>query len=1131
MDELKFWQQKIVQAFHDPPGKPYAFFPGAGGHAALAKRLFKTFTANELKFSAKRPDFAAAGADRPVAYGGRGKPELDPGMVRFNGNRGNSVVTHPLAGGQRKGDAGAPVLSHVLRLPEPQTVEEGKSPALEDILELLNHQDETLQRVGFAGWTDASALHRGFVAVWRRFRDDLALAHPAERLLWERVPGDTRSPDHSIWEHTKVTSALAFLDSGKKVPTEKEPWLFTFSLTPVQAFIEQSRKSRDLWVSSFLLAELAWHAMLPIVEHYGPDAIVYPDLRGNPRVDNWLKYEWAEVRDASGERVEPLPKDAYPHTHAAMLPETFVAILPRGGAGHLKRLEDVSRECAERMTERWNELAKDVRGLLLKKTKDASWTAIWDRQHRTPPITSFWSAVHWQVPQAADSSEQLQRLTEGGALLAQDRSNLPAPSAKTLEAAAARERRLAAWTSPEVWAHYEKARSVFGQVNLKYLRAERGFDYALTHHELRMRQRLRKQEARYHDVREDELGEKCTLCRERQALYDDRTSKDESIDGLRERVREFWSNKELDDEQTGAERLCGICAFKRFLVEAGGTGGVNSIWGEPEELAKQLNASEENGKVRFPFPSTSAVAAQEFLEALVQSTSPEVRDAVGEVVAAHRATGLTRTLFAETLPRLDAASRLGPGAEAFLKIEPQESCLPDALEAQIERAKKDGDRGKAERLSKLGEAARRLRKAASDAKVEPPDSHFAVVMLDGDNLGKLLVGDAKTIRTRWRDVIHPRIVKALESDQKPKLRELWASLLDAERLMGPSLHAFISRALADFSHRIVPWVVEQEYGGRLVYSGGDDVLALAPACDALPLAARVQQLYSAAWIVDTMPEITAWSWRSGKSTWTFNPKKARTRFAIPKPLEDTQVQDAKPLEAIELPLHAENVLVPVGLDRSDLGLDEIDGQVLAGLGPFQSLSASVVYGHFKTQLSTMLRRGRWLLDHVAKSEAGRSAVALAHHSRGGLKTEIALNWDLPGGTRWSGEDTAHELVQRVSEAFRKGDLPQRLPYKLREVSPLLLAADDEKREQLAKGLLSQALDQRPEEDSEKELLEKAALRLWLEGHRHRVRKRQLEGSGTPNEGQAPRLDEADAERFVDGLLLCRYLAGYGGEDE
>ena len=54
--------------------------------------------------------------------------------------------------------------------------------------------------------------------------------------------------------------------------------------------------------------------------------------------------------------------------------------------------------------------------------------------------------------------------------------------------------------------------------------------------------------------------------------------------------------------------------------------------------------------------------------------------------------------------------------------------------------------------------------------------------------------------------------------------------------LGEDQHRKFSRALADFARDDVPRIVEQEHLGRLVYAGGDDVLALLPIRDALTVA-------------------------------------------------------------------------------------------------------------------------------------------------------------------------------------------------------------------------------------------------------------------------------------------------------
>ena len=53
--------------------------------------------------------------------------------------------------------------------------------------------------------------------------------------------------------------------------------------------------------------------------------------------------------------------------------------------------------------------------------------------------------------------------------------------------------------------------------------------------------------------------------------------------------------------------------------------------------------------------------------------------------------------------------------------------------------------------------------------------------------------------------------------------------LNARRPVGPALHASISEALNNFASHVAPGIVEK-HNGTMIYSGGDDVLALLPAC-------------------------------------------------------------------------------------------------------------------------------------------------------------------------------------------------------------------------------------------------------------------------------------------------------------
>ncbi len=64
-----------------------------------------------------------------------------------------------------------------------------------------------------------------------------------------------------------------------------------------------------------------------------------------------------------------------------------------------------------------------------------------------------------------------------------------------------------------------------------------------------------------------------------------------------------------------------------------------------------------------------------------------------------------------------------------------------------------------------------------------------------------------------------------DCSKKQALYQSFQSFLTETKRMGPSTHAALSRALLDFSNQLVPYLTEHRYAGRLIYGGGDDVLA------------------------------------------------------------------------------------------------------------------------------------------------------------------------------------------------------------------------------------------------------------------------------------------------------------------
>jgi CRISPR-associated protein Cmr2 len=94
-----------------------------------------------------------------------------------------------------------------------------------------------------------------------------------------------------------------------------------------------------------------------------------------------------------------------------------------------------------------------------------------------------------------------------------------------------------------------------------------------------------------------------------------------------------------------------------------------------------------------------------------------------------------------------------------------------------------------------------------------PADWYVIAAGDGDGMSDWLKGNKLK---SYRDYI-PQNLK-VES-------ETFKRFLDSPKRMGPSTHNALSRALLDFSNQLVPYLTEKRYAGRLIYGGGDDVLA------------------------------------------------------------------------------------------------------------------------------------------------------------------------------------------------------------------------------------------------------------------------------------------------------------------
>ena len=94
----------------------------------------------------------------------------------------------------------------------------------------------------------------------------------------------------------QVVSALAGCAASDDPAGAPKAAFLKFQLGPVQDFIAAARSIRDLWSGSYLLSWLMAAGMKALSAEVGPDAVIFPNLRGQPLFDlHWRDELWSKV--------------------------------------------------------------------------------------------------------------------------------------------------------------------------------------------------------------------------------------------------------------------------------------------------------------------------------------------------------------------------------------------------------------------------------------------------------------------------------------------------------------------------------------------------------------------------------------------------------------------------------------------------------------------------------------------------------------------------------------------------------------------------------------------------------------------------------------------------------------------
>jgi len=126
----------------------------------------------------------------------------------------------------------------------------------------------------------------------------------------------------------------------------------------------------------------------------------------------------------------------------------------------------------------------------------------------------------------------------------------------------------------------------------------------------------------------------------------------------------------------------------------------------------------------------------------------------------------------------------------------------------------------------------------SDNERDDLPKYYAILAMDGDDMGKWVSG---TKTPPWKDVLSGNV-----DDPKSPIgyfKGKWGNGWETVRVpLTPSFHAALSEALGNFSLYCARQIVDA-FGGQLIYAGGDDVLAMLPATQAVNCAIALQFVF------------------------------------------------------------------------------------------------------------------------------------------------------------------------------------------------------------------------------------------------------------------------------------------------
>ncbi len=785
-------KQKIKAFLHDPLHKSLMLMQTKEKHEDVAQRLADIVGVSLTNMDdVKLADHLASAADRFLI------PKGNEFKAKFIDQ---PVLTHPFSGAQEH-------LNNKILVANKEAYIKDAEKAIQTVLEnyasLLQKEKDNEKRSELLYWL-----------LWRRFLEDVRdkLSYEEIKEIWHLLPAETRIPDHSLWNHLKVSAALSACVSQSS-NHDKAEWInasfLLFSIGPVQGFISTARKTQDHWMGSFLLSYLTYSAMQAVLEEIGADSIIFPEMYKQPFVDLYLYQKYPEVFEKPDSTKLLTPS----------LPNRFLAVVPTGLA------KELAQKAEKAVKTEWEEIwysGKDYFENIVGIESTPYWNHMWERQNKDF-FEIYWLTLPWKKTFEEQSQFYNNLITSETPSVDENPAN-----------------------NPFIW---EKVNQFYNLKLFDYpsnLALAYPLIYDLAEHLFGARKNLRYYQP---SARLGEPSFKCSLCGEREVLHTDEPKTPEyyvHFEGLvthqdqknkfyrgkdgAQQIRKFWQDEVMEKAQNGStakirklfksgERLCAVCASKRVA--------------EFYFIDKFQRAGIKLNNIDFSYPSTSEIAGVMFKKEIIE----KVRDKPE-----------TLSTFLESLKRL--------GGDEYYKTYAIPQLMKIATGKYLKEFAKvdsgyllnllnENTRDEVSEELELGQnklIRKDLAKSLTDILEEKSISrsklsrYYCYIAMDGDKMGEWVAGKRLP---KFKEVIHQEIVPALEKTLGQN-----KGVLEDQRRVTPSIHSMLSFVQNQFAINIAREVVEELNWGKLVYSGGDDVLAMAPISNGLTIAYQLRMAFS-----------------------------------------------------------------------------------------------------------------------------------------------------------------------------------------------------------------------------------------------------------------------------------------------